>query len=536
MRRGYLLLLLHAHLPFVRHPEYDEYREERWLFEAITESYLPLLDALERLHADRVPYRITLSLSPPLLALLSDRLLQSRYLHHLEALIELSGRERLRTRGQAEPHALAHWYQAWLISTRARYVERYGCDLVRGFLELARAGGLELITSAATHGFLPLLRTETVAVDAQLRVARQAFRAVAGGFPAGLWLPECGYFEGLDRTLATEGFRFAFLESHGVSHARPRLRHGVEQPLASPAGLALFGRDPACSREVWSRDQGYPGHPLYREYHRDIGYELDDGELGTLPAGQPTGLKYHRVTDRRSGNKSWYDPAAAQAQARRHAGDFVRSRLQALGRSRLRDRPPLFTAPYDAELFGHWWFEGPHWVEQVAREAVADGRIELIAASDYLERHPLLPKAEPSPSSWGEGGYNRFWIGGSNAWLYPHLHAAARTLRELADCPGEPETLTRRALNQAARCLLLAQASDWTFIMRSGTAVDYAEGRVRDYLARFHYLIRAVRDGCIDQRRLAALEQMDNIFPGLDFRVFASGESRPKACGEEVRP
>lgn len=526
-RRGYLLLLLHAHLPFVRHPEYESFLEERWLFEAITECYLPLLESLERLLHEGVGFRITMSLSPTLIAMLQDPFLQQRYLEHLERLCELADKELQRTRHDPTLNELARFYRLWLESTGQRYRDVYRCDPVEGFRALADAGALELISTAATHGFLPLLRQEPAAVRAQLRLARSFFESRLGRPAPGIWLPECGYYHGLEDELKVSGLGYFFLETHGLINANPRPRHGVESPIACANGLAVFGRDPGCSQEVWNRDDGYPVHPVYREFHRDIGYELPPDQLGPLvPADgsrAPTGIKYYRITDRRSADKALYDPQAARVQARQHAKEFVRRRIQAMGHSELRDRPPVFVAPYDAELLGHWWFEGPYWFEQVIRQAAEGGTLELISASDYLERHPVLPCATPSASTWGEGGYNRYWVSGANAWLYPHLHRVTRDMQALAADYSDRETggLERRALNQAGRSLLLAQASDWPFIMRTGTSVDYAVSRVKDHLSRFRYLHQTLREQRLDERRIRALEQMDNIFPELDYRMFA---------------
>ncbi len=188
------------------------------------------------------------------------------------------------------------------------------------------------------------------------------------------------------------------------------------------------------------------------------------------------------------------------------------------------DRPPLVVAPYDAELFGHWWFEGPLWLESLIRQlAEHPHELSLVTPSDYLSRHPTPQIATPSASSWGDRGYNEFWLNPGNAWIYPQLHRAAQRMHDAAGSltAEPPGTLAHRTLQQAARSLLLAQASDWAFIMRAGSAVEYAHRRIRDHLSRFHYLEQSARNGQIDERQLQALEFMDNIFPEVDFRVFA---------------
>ncbi len=521
---GYLLLLLHAHLPFVRHPEHEQFLEERWLFQAIGECYLPLLRMLETLAKEGLPCRITLSLSPTLLAMLLDPLLQQRFLAHQHALIELA-RSQTRQRQPAR-RELACGYLEQFTAALTAYRDHYACDLPAAFARFEQAGLLELITSAATHGYLPLLRQDPMAVRTQLRVAAEFFDACFGHRPAGIWLPECGYYSGLEMELEQAGYEYYFVESHGIRHARPRPVHGVHQPIACGGRLAAFGRDPDCSNRVWSREQGYPGHPQYREYHRDIGFELGPQDLGGLAAGGgaqgPVGIKYHRITSRVSGDKAYYNPSAASEQAWRDARDFVAGRLHALGDSELRDRPPLFVAPYDAELFGHWWYEGPQWLEYLVRELAGQTGLEMVAAPDYLARHPVLPQARPSASSWGEGGYNQYWLNPENAWLYPHLHRAAADMVALArtQSTAPPDAQRERALNQAARSLLLAQASDWPFIMRTGNVVEYAVKRVTEQLSRFRYLEQAIRKGGLEERRLCALEQMDNLFPELDYRVY----------------
>ncbi len=528
MARGYLNVVLHGHLPYVRHPEHDHFLEERWFFEALTESYIPLVSAFDRLLEEGVRFRLTVSLSPTLLAMLGDPLLQTRYLRYLDLLEKLAERELRRTRGETAFQRLAGFYRDRLGEARLVFQGRYGRDLSRAFEKYRDLGVMELITTSATHGYLPALQTQPSAVRAQVVVAVEAFNRRFGGRPRGFWLPECGYFPGLEATLRDQGIRHFTVEAHGLLHASFRPHYGLAAPIACENGVAAFGRDPEAARQVWSSAEGYPGDPVYREFYRDIGFDLEFKDVRALsPDGRTrvyTGFKYYRVTGP-TDQKEPYDPHRAARRAAEHADHFLRSRWEQIQRQAPQmDVPPVITVPFDAELLGHWWYEGPIWLEALLRRTAAqNGEVEFITPTDYLTRHPTLQKATPSASSWGAGGFNGFWINTDTDWMLPYLHDAARKMEELAGAHREePEgTLADRALRQAARSLLLAQASDWGFIMRNGTAVEYAHQRVRDHLARFNALMAALAAGEIDSRRLAALEALDPLFAWVDFRVFA---------------
>ena len=386
---------------------------------------------------------------------------------------------------------------------------------------------VELITTAATHGYLPLLKNEPAAVRAQLLVGAQTFQAMLGVPARGVWLPECGYYPGLEGVLEEAGYGYFFVDSHGILNADPRPYYGLSAPVACPNGVAAFGRDPESSRRVWSRDEGYPGDYHYRDFYRDVGFDLDfDYVKPFILDGHTrihTGFKYYRVTGP-GDHKLPYDPAAAAERVAAHAADFV-----AHGRRRSADQgarsgpAPLIVSPYDAELFGYWWFEWPQWLEAVIRKmAEWPDDVALTPPSAYLARNRSLQAATPSASSWGDGGYNAFWLNPGNDWVYPLLHDAARRMNTLAKQHRDAArgSLIHRALQQAGRTLLLAQASDWAFIMKAQTAKEYALRRTRDHLARFAYLEECVRTGAVDERRLQALEVMDQIFPGLDPAVF----------------
>ncbi len=529
---GFVALHLHAHLPWVRHPEHEDFLEEDWLYEAIGETYLPLLKIFDRLTDEGVPFRISITMTPPLVAMLRDELLMARYARRLEKLEELSDREVHRTRGDAVFHGLALHYQREFRELRQLFDGRYRRDLVAAFRRLEDAGRLEIVTCAATHGFLPLLAPQPEAVRAQLQVAVTHHRRHFGRDPAGIWLPECGYYPGLDALLAEANLRYFFLDAHGIADATPRPRHGIYAPVLTPTGPAAFGRDPESSAQVWSAETGYPGDPDYREFYRDIGWDLDYEYV--KPWIQPTGqrknvgIKYHRITGR-TAHKEPYDPARARERASTHAANFVFNRERQLehvaARMRAAGVKPIVVSPYDAELYGHWWYEGPLFLDALVRKVAFDQRVfRLATPGDYLRENPEQQLAAPPLCSWGAGGYAGVWLDGSNDWIYRHLHKAAERMVALArDHRGHQavDALTRRALNQAARELLLAQSSDWAFIMKTGTMVDYAIRRTKEHILRFTRLHDMVRAGAIDAQWLAEAEERDNLFPEIDYGVYA---------------
>ncbi len=528
MPLGYLALVLHAHLPFVRHPEFDDFLEEDWLYEAITETYIPLLEVMDGLERDGVDWRLTMSVTPTLAAMLSDPLLQYRYLRHLDNLITLAGKEIERTRWEPEFQPLAVMYHHRFTRARDVFVKQYGNNLLNGFKRFFDTGKLELITCAATHGFLPLMVVNENARRAQIEIGCREFERHFGRRPRGIWLPECGYQEGLDKQLSDAGLRYFFTDTHGVLFAHPRPKYGVYAPILCPGShVAALARDTESSKQVWSAIEGYPGDYNYRDFYRDVGFDLDyeyvKPHLHQHGIRSMLGIKYYKITGR-TDHKLPYNPKAALDKAAEHAGNFMFNRekqVEWLSGS-MDDRPALIVAPYDAELFGHWWFEGPDWINFLLRKMHYDQQtIKTITVPEYLDRYTKLQVAQPSFSSWGYKGYCEVWCEGSNDWIYRHLHEGADRMVELAHLNGDQSPLRRRALNQAARELLLAQSSDWAFIMKTGTMVEYAHDRTRVHVNNFNHLYEQIKHDDIDEGWLSEIERRHNLFPDLDYRVYA---------------
>ena len=516
MARGYLALVLHAHLPFVRHPEHERPLEERWLHEAIAECYLPIIEALDRLTSDGVPFALTMSLTPPLAAMLSDELLRDRFDDHLARMRALCEHEIVRLEGDGFLGPVAHFYRGRLAEIAATW-SRIGRDVIGALVRHRDEGRLDLLTCSATHAYLPGLLSRRPSLRAQLRLGVAAFRLHVGRDPLGMWLPECAYDPAFDADIAEAGIRYTVLDTHGLLHARPRPPFGVAHPIVSPSGVAFVARDADASRQVWSREVGYPGNAFYRDFYRDIGFDLPaedlHGELGPFGSRVMTGLKYHRITGRTDA-KLAYQPGVARERARADAADFVASRITEVSRlGATMPVPPLVVAPYDAELFGHWWFEGPWFLEDVfrhldrARRAGAD--IAATTLRGYLEAHPAALAATPAASSWGAGGHGEVWVGPAAAPFWRHVHHASREVEQLVATRRFETGVRGEALDLAIRQALLLQTSDWPFIMKTGSMVEYAEARVRAHASRIRRLGAMIDGESIDPADVAWMRDLD---------------------------
>ena len=521
--RGTLALVLHAHLPWVRHPEHKRHLEERWYYEALIECYLPLIDVFDRLAREGVPFALTMSLTPPLAAMMKDPLLTSRFEEHLARLERLAEAEMRRLRGDHELAPLALFYREELARVRNVW-ERHDRDVVWALRGHWDAGRLELIGCSATHCYLPGMLPVPKGIHAQLELGVRAFESLVGRRPLGMWLPECAYHPSFDKAIADAGIRFTILDTHGLVRARPQPPFGEHAPIHSENGVAFFARDQESSRQVWSRQDGYPGDPYYRDFYRDIGFDLPEEHLYGEVVGDGnrlmTGIKYHRITGK-TDKKLPYIPRIAKERAWQHAGDFVENRSLQLKHlvSIMGGVDPIVVSPYDAELFGHWWYEGPMFLEAIFRRLPeVFGSVTAVTLRDYLDASPVAVQAMPSASSWGAGGYGAVWVGPEAAWTWRHVHHATKDVMAAVKKHRHASGSRGRALDQAIRELLLLQSSDWAFILRTNTSVGYALARIQAHTNRLRRLLAIVEAETPAGPELAwmtDLESRDNFLAHL---------------------
>ena len=530
MQGGYLMFALNAHLPFVRHPNYEKFIQEAWLYEAISETYLPMLRAFNSLDSDNVPFCVTISISPTLAAMLSDELLQERYVEYLQDRIDLGEKEIKRTMFDPVFNKLAKMYHSANQLNYHNFVESYKCNILKGFKELEKKGKIKIITSSATHAFLPFYMDYHNVLEAQIQTAVISHSRIFGKEPNGFFLPELGYAPGVEKILKSNNIKYFFSAAHSFLLSDELPKYGIYAPVSPEPGINAFCRDIKSSNAIWSYDEGYPGNYAYREFYRDIGFEMTEKYLGNFIYRDgrrvSTGFKYYANTGKPKEEKKVYDPSMAEIKINEHAENFIYNQIKNIKKlTKYMDRPPVIGCFCDAQIFGHWWYEGISWLERVFRLA-AEKKDEIlpIFADNYLEEYPVNPKHKLSFSSWGNNGYANIWCSGNNHWVYKHIHSIVEKMTELVKRFPEETGLKERVLNQAAREILLSQSSDWPFIIKTGIAKPYAEKRIKEHIHNFLMIYDNLCRNTVDTEWLTGIEKKNNLFPDIDYRIFLNAK------------
>ncbi|MGA7731894.1 MAG: 1,4-alpha-glucan branching protein domain-containing protein [Chloroflexia bacterium] len=586
MTLGGFTFVLHTHMPFYRGAGKWPHGEEN-LHEVMAETYVPLLAALTDLHEAGVQARVTIGITPVLAEQLADEMIKAHFEEYVNQEIEGATADIARFEAAKDPHFLylAHFYLDWYRNILHTFQERFQRDLISGFRRLQDAGVVEILTSAATHPYLPLMQRDST-LHAQLAIGKRATERHFGKAPRAIWLPECAYrpayyakasdgtpYErpGLEAFLEAQRLGLFFSESDAVEgsrvigQARRETREVVrstphrqevldiygqvesvieemgyesagfvtekhvvpfegesratgadggtfEPYLVRDSEVSVMGRNRVVGEQVWAAAVGYPGDANYREFHKKDALH---------------GFQYWRVTDAKIdiAYKQTYEPYHAGQRVEEHARHFV-----GLVERQLRDfsathgSEGLIASAYDTELFGHWWFEGVDWLKRVLTLLAEHKEIELTTASDWLEAHVPDKVIDLPESSWGHAGTHITWINPETTWMWSAVYAAERRMEGLVDYYPSAEGGALEALNQAARELVLLEASDWEFLYTTGQARQYSTDRFAEHVSRFNNLAGALESGAEDDSLLQLAREYnerDNLFPDIDYKLFA---------------
>ncbi|MDR2719079.1 MAG: DUF1957 domain-containing protein [Treponema sp.] len=493
--------------------------EESWFFEALSETYLPLLMLFDRLEADHVPFRLGLSLSPIIVQMLRDELLQKKYAAYLDHQIDFGKQEIERLNEKPALRRLAQHYFDEAVDRRAALYTRYEGNIFKAFEHYQQKRNIEFLAAPATHAFLPFFCSFPEALHAQIETALSFYRYSLGITPQGFWLPELGWSKELDPFLRSYNFNYTIADSHGFVLGNPPPSRGSFFPVRTPQNIMILARDFCACADINRMSQEGP----YRNNSRDIGYELPVEMLSPFIAQNgarcQTGYKYWQVSD----DDAVYDPAAARKAAEEHARAFLENcagRLESA--RRFMGEIPLSLCAFNADSFGRHWHEGPQFLESLFRLAADYRELQFMTPAEYLYQQPIsaFEVSLPEYSSWGDNGYAQVWLDSSNDWIYRHLSRSINRMIELTDRFSGSSSLKERTMNQAACELLLAMASDWPAMLYRQECTVYARNQLEDALQNFTTIYEALGSNYISTEWLTNLERRHSIFPHINYHVF----------------
>jgi 1,4-alpha-glucan branching enzyme len=494
--------------------------EEARFFESLSETYLPLLEMLERLDLDRVPFRLGISVSPILCHHLEDQGLLERYLDYLDRQIEFGAKEARRHWNNPPLRELAQYYCGKARQRRGAFTGRYGGNLLKVLDAFQHKGKIEILAAGATRAFLPFYLSYPEAVQAQIEVALSTHRRRFGKFPQGFFLSEMGWTGGLEKALRAYNLGYTIVEAHGLAYGSPPAEKGAFYPVRTPHGVFVLGREFYAGKELKDISQG----ALYRDNHRDSGFELPADSvrpfLGPGGARRPTGYKYRA---RGGEGQGLYKPAAAAARAAADAAAFLGRRLSRLqAAAACMKEPPLCLCAFRAGDLGRSWYEGFDFLENLFRLGAAREDLQFMTPAEYLYKQDSssFQISLPEYSSRGFNGYGETWLDVSNDWAYRHIFRALERMIELAERFPDDSGLKERALNQAAREILLAQSCDWPGMLYRQESSGLARSGLEDALRNFTTIYEALGSNYISTEWLTNLEKRHGIFPHINYRIF----------------
>ena len=565
-KKGYFTFVLHSHLPYViAHGKWPHGLD--WLNEAAAETYVPILDVLNKLVEEGVQPKIIIGLTPVLTEQLADGSFKEEFKSYLAQKLEaayLDEKEFIKEK-QGHMARLANDWHKFYQDVFDSFTKEYNEDIVGAFKRLQDAGAIEIITSAATHGYLPLIGDDTF-VRAQVRTGVKSYKRHFNRQPKGIWLPECAYRPnykwaypvegfgepkqrlGVEEILYDEGLDYFVVDSHLLEGGEPigvymdrfkalktlwnqfednynpvinsgqqRSSHKIYMVSSTNGNkpVAILTRDSKTSLQVWSGEYGYPGDGNYMDFHKKR---------------FPGGLRYWKITSAKSdlGSKMVYWPDDVPQRIQENADHFTNlvktTLLQYYNET---GSAGIVVSPFDCELFGHWWFEGPRWLYSVIKSLSGDPELELTTGVGAIEKLAPAEMISIPEGSWGEGGFHWIWFNDWTKWTWQNLYEAEAMMKKAAALAAAAPA-SNGLFKQLAREFLLLESSDWQFLISTWSARDYAELRFSDHLDRFKRLYEIAQNyaknkilSAEETEFLQDCQKRDACFEDIDIKDFA---------------
>lgn len=531
-KKSYITLALNAHIPYIHHDETDDHIQETWLFSALTETYIPLLNMFQELEEEEIPFKITISISPSLATMMNDTVIQEKYIKYLKNLIKISQFEINRTTDNKSKQTLAKMYKKTYEARLEDFEIKYKTNLIDVFRKFDKKGYIELIATGAAHIYLPHYKHFDKVIETEIKTGGIEFASTFARQPKGFWLTECGYTPGIEEKIKEANFSYMFTSSESILYADTRPKYGIYAPIQTPNGISFFGLNHSIFRSIYSSSEGFPARSIYRNPFFDIGYELAENYWAKLQPGMKgqkmgTGIRYYSYGDDVE-KRELYNFVEADNQAKKDAQIFVDSLVKQNETVKLlmKDRPPLYTCAFDAELFGHWWYEGITFLKEFIKGAHNKGdEFLLLSPSEYLRAYPINQTINPTNGSRNEDT-GASLIDGSNDWIYRHTNKIIRTMTDLANRYDDVNGLLKRILNQAMRETLLSLSSDWPYNIKRGYSPAYAGKRILRHIENVNGISESLSRQKVKTSWITTMEKQTPIFPDIDYSLFQTEESK----------
>lgn len=517
MARKSLVISIAAHSPYIRHLDGEYVSKNTILFNAVNNTYLPLLNMFSNLEAEGVAFKVNMVLSPLLCSMLADPVIQQQYIEWQEKLIILGEAEVGKYKSGDARKKLAEEYLEQARTNLKDFQETFNQDLLSKFRYYINHGNIEVMATAATNCFLPHYIDMPEAVQAQIETGIQLHKEFFGVVPEGFWMPYMGYTSGLERLIRPYGFNYSIVNTHSLLFAEKQPENGIFSPVRCRNSLVLFG----CDSE---KNLGFMKNPVYRNQEKDIGFEADDEylekTLGNLGARVETGFRY---TSMSADSETWYDREKALAQAKADAEAFIKEKKEKLSKAveLMDDVDASLVCTFDASYFGGSWYEGVEFLNQVIRGIYDDGDIELSSCSELINQQYQLPRIEPFAGAYAGTGYGENLLDKSNSWMLRYVRKACERMTDLSGRFTDDTGLKPRTLNLAAKELLLAMSDDWAQMVHDGNMPEYAEERFRQSIAAFSTVYDSLGSNSISTEWLTRMEKEHPFFGAMNYHVFS---------------
>ncbi|MCQ2613624.1 MAG: DUF1957 domain-containing protein [Treponemataceae bacterium] len=517
MSKKSLVMTIVAQEPFIRHVDQadENYSKNEILFTAISQTYLPLLNMFADLEAEGIAFKVNMVISPVVCEMLSDPQIQLQYIEWQTKIVCLGEAEVERCKNDPDKLALAQLYLARAKRNLRDFQETLNQDILSKFIYFARRGNIEFLATSATPAFFPHYMDIPEAIQAQVETGLQFHKKYFGVAPEGFWLPNMGYAPALEWIIRPYGFNYTVLDTHGLLFGTPQPRNGIFSPARTRNSLVLFARDKENGLECANTS-------VYRNQEADIGFECDDDyfktNFGATNVRVGTGYRYSCKEDGKV-----YSQEDALTQAVTDAENFVQNKVQKLEKAAmLCETDVCDVCTYNIEDFGTNWYEGITFLEQVMRKVAFNEDIELALYSELIGQQFNLEKVEPFPSSSEGTGYGENLLDNANSWMLRYVRKACERMIDLAARFTDDTGLKERSLNLAAKEVLLAMSADWPRMVLGGDHPDYAEFRFKESVAAFSTVYESLGSNAISTEWLTRMEKQHNIFPEMNYHVFAT--------------